>query len=331
MPYSVEINDKVNNHFKEFAGALYLNDIYWMKNEDVYPKEAKYFLVYKDNKIIGRACGIINPEISYQNKKTCLIGFYECSDDFHASKILFEAVEDYFRENGFEYLIGPMNGSTWCKYRITEPATNPPFMLDNYHKSWHLSHFVENGFVPIARYLSTKTDNLDKSYARLEKFEKRYSEKGIKIRHIKLNEFPDEMRNIFDISLKSFKNNFLYSKISFDEFLSLYSRVKEIVNPEFVFIAEDARHKALGFIFAINDIFSRDKKSLVIKTVATIPGNKGRGIGSLLVEKIHKTAFEKGYETIFHALMYEKSPSTRILSGNTSIYHTYLLFGKELW
>ena len=123
-------------------------------------------------------------------------------------------------------------------------------------------------------------------------------------------------------------NNFLYTPVEFEEFYKMYEPVKNFLNPEWILIAEDEINNPVAFVFGFDNLFSKDKKSLVVKTLAQIPDYKYRGIGSYLTEFLHRKAFMAGYDNIIHALMHETNVSANILAGE--LYHEYKLYGVKL-
>lgn len=308
--------------FLKFPKELYKNDpFYIIKEEDVSVCD-KLFIVKKEDEVLARA-GLI-----YKNQNA-QIGFFEARDDFNAVKFLFDEIKKYAKQKNINYLIGPINGSTWKKYRITLPSDNLPFLLDNYNKPYYAKLFEQYGFETVAKYTSTIFKNLDKDYSRLEKFNKIFEQKGVKIRKFNLQDFKNDIKKIYEISIKSFVNNFLYTPIDFEEFYEMYEPAKKFLNPEWVLIAQDENDEAIAFVFGIDDLFNQKEKSLVIKTLAQVSNPKYRGIGSYLTEFLHKKAYLAGYNSVIHALMHENNVSANILSGE--IYHEYKLYGVEVW
>ena len=169
---------------------------------------------------------------------------------------------------------------------------------------------------------------MNRDYSRLDKFKKIFEQKGVKIRKFDSNNFERDIRKIYDISIKSFVNNFLYTPIEFEEFYKMYEPVKNFLNPEWVLIAENEKYESIAFIFGFDNLYNRSEKSLIIKTLAQIPEYKYRGIGSYLTEFMHKKAKDAGYDNIIHALMHENNVSANILSGE--LYHEYKLYGVKL-
>ena len=307
--------------FLKFPKILYDGDpFYTTKSEDVSACK-KLFIVKEGDKILARA-GLI-----YANNRA-QIGFFEAINDINAVRFLFDEIKKYASQKGYDYLIGPINGSTWKKYRVTLPSNNPPFLLDNYNKPYYAELFEQCGFETIANYTSSVCRNLDRDYSRLNKFEKIFEQKGVKIRKFDPNNFERDIRKIYEVSIKSFVNNFLYTPIEFEEFFKMYEPVKSFLNPEWVLIAENEQNDALAFIFGFDNLYNRREKSLIIKTLAQIPDYKYRGIGSYLTEYMHKKAKDAEYDNIIHALMHENNVSANILSGE--LYHEYKLYGVKI-
>lgn len=309
------------DNFLNFPKILYEGDpFYSIKSEDISECE-KLFVVKESNKVLARA-GLI-----YANNRA-QIGFFEAINDIKAVSFLFDEIKKYAKSKGYNYLIGPINGSTWKKYRLTLPSDNPPFLLDNYNKPYYAELFEQCGFETIANYTSSVCRNLNRDYSRLDKFKKIFEQKGVKIRKFDPNNFERDIRKIYDVSIKSFVNNFLYTPIEFKEFYKMYEPVKSFLNPEWVLIAENEKDESISFIFGFDNLYNRSEKSLIIKTLAQIPEYKYRGIGSYLTEFMHKKAKDAGYDNIIHALMHENNVSANILSGE--LYHEYKLYGVKL-
>lgn len=317
--------------FHSFADELYRNDPFWISPADPPASEdALCFLLRNGSEVVARACVVVNPELRFRDRSTALVGWYECIDDDSAAAALLDAIIEHCTVSGHTYLIGPMNGSTWHSYRFAERSDDPPFFLDRYNRPWYSAGWERAGFETIARYYSSASDPRGKTYERVERFEKIYRERGVTIRQLRREDFEKELRALHQVSLDGFRDNFLYTPILFDDFRSLNRRLEPYVDPGLVLIAEDENADPLGFIFTLDDIYNREEKSLVIKTVAVVSGGRGRGIGTLLVEKIHTIASDRGYSRVIHALMHEENTSMNIATEGSHICQSYRLFGRSL-
>ena len=74
--------------------------------------KARYFLAYKDGKIVGRIAAIINHiEVNELKVKKIRFGWFDVIDDLAVTKALFAKVEEIAKENGLEFMEGPMGAS----------------------------------------------------------------------------------------------------------------------------------------------------------------------------------------------------------------------------
>lgn len=71
--------------------------------------EAEYYLALKEGKIVGRVATIINHKANEKwKKKDVRFGWIDFIDDIEVSRALFEAVEEYGRKKGMNYIVGPL-------------------------------------------------------------------------------------------------------------------------------------------------------------------------------------------------------------------------------
>ncbi len=287
------------------------------------------FTIKEDSNPLAFAALFYNKDIKYKNyKKIGQIGFFDSVNDKIITNYLFNSIKNYAKKNNYDFLIGPMEGSTYNKYRL-KVSNNPSFLFDVDNKDYYPRLFKSEGFKVIGSYCSTLYKNLNRDYSRIEKFDKFFKNKGIVIKQLDLANFDCEIKRIFKVCKVSFTNNFLYSPISFNQFYNMYEPIKKIINPEFILIAENEKKEPAAFVFCYDDYLNKTAKTLVIKTLAQIPNPKYKGLGSYLVELIHKKAFSLGYNQIIHALMHDNNVSKNILK-NGEIYQQYELLGVEL-
>ena len=68
----------------------------------------KCFLAYKDGKVVGRVCAIINNEANAKfNEKMVCFSRIDFVDDKEVSEALINAVKEFGKEHGMEYIHGP--------------------------------------------------------------------------------------------------------------------------------------------------------------------------------------------------------------------------------
>ena len=325
-------NTRRITEFTAFQKTLYADDPFFIPDDTVVLPgiHARYFLARQEDTICGRAAGLVNPLMTYKGRSAGMAGFFECTEDTAVAESLLSAVREWLREEGCGWCIGPMNGSTWRKYRITVPDPEPPFFLDNHHKPWYQSLFEAAGFSVAERYISTRIPLTKASGAGIEDFEPALRRRGLRVRSIRMDDFTEDIRAIYELSIKAFAENALYTPIDPDEFQGLYQKAAGFIDPKFVRLCEDASGELRGFIFAVEDRFQASSSTILIKTLAVKSGAKGKGLGGYLVKRLHRDAYQAGYETIIHALMHEKNVSTRVAETDSRPFRQYRLYAMEI-
>jgi hypothetical protein len=328
---SFNIDSPLLSDFIEFANDHYKDDPYFT-GQDSLPCEhlIKLFIVYEKDIIVGRAAALINTSLKYCGTRTGLIGWYECIDNDHAAESILAAACDFLFSNGCYWVIGPINGTTWNKYRLTVASQDRPFFLENYHKQWYPRHFQNNNFLPVASYYSSKIPLRETTDKRVEHFEQTLEKKGIHVRNFRIEKFDEEIEKIYKVCIKTFKSNFLYTPVDFISFEKMYEKVKVVLDPSLVKIAENCNGEPAGFLFAVPDLFDPLRSLAIIKTLAIIPGRTFQGLGTYLGTCVHKEMLKKGYTSVIHALIHESNISGNILSKDCSVYRRYILTGKQL-
>jgi L-amino acid N-acyltransferase YncA len=289
------------------------------------------YVITVDGKTKARVVLYNNPHLKHQNKKSFCIGNFESIDDPAVSDTLLNYVSEKAKKLGAEYLIGPMNGSTWDNYRFSTHHDHPNFFLEQYHHLYYNELFIKSGFEPISKYFSSFDRQLQYDIPEVVAREKQLHDLGIVMRNINLDDFEKELEKLFEFNELAFKTNFLYTPISRETFHKKYSDVRKIINPEFVIIAEDEKKNTIGFFFCIDDFFNRNEKSLIIKSIARHPDKKWAGLGHVIGNEIIKRASKNGYKSVVHAFLNDEGTSVNISKNYLGeVYKNYVLYGKEI-
>lgn len=262
----------------------------------------------------------------------CIGHFYAVSED--AARVLLHAACGRLAANGVTLAIGPMDGSTWRKYRfVTESNGEPPFLLEPRNPADWPSYWNSAGFAPFAGYHSSSFPATAEIDPRLARAEERFARLGLTIRSLDKSRFEEDLRRIHAISAVSFASNFLYSPIGFDAFSAMYSPFRDRFDPRFALIAE-LGGRPVGFVFSIPDLAQMQRgqpiDTLIIKTLAVLPERVCAGLGVVLVARMREAAREAGLRRVIHALMHDRNDSASIGSGEPEILRRYTLFAKRL-
>lgn len=290
---------------------------------------ATLLLVRKGGKAAGRCSLYLPPGLQQEGNPAACIGHYECVEDVEVAKVLFEAAKDLARKAGKMALIGPMNGSTWNDYRLSDDHEYPNFFLEPYHHLYYHHHFQHFGAKVIARYRSNLVEKLGFDTERVQLLEKGFLQDGITFRTFQPEKGEQELTRIWEFTSKVFQSNYLYTPLTLSAFLEKYKPLLPLLEPEFISLAENETGQLVALNFCFRDQWHPGKKRLIAKTVARLPESRYAGIGQVLGKLVYSVAQQKGITSFVHAFMIDDNASNR-LSGNLAghPFKTYSLYGQ---
>lgn len=250
-----------------------------------------------------------------------------------AATILLEASAKHLRERGCQIAVGPMDGNTWQKHRfVIESNGRGPFLLEPRNPDEYPAMWEQAGFSILSRY-SSSVMPLDGGEVIPAAVKARLTRSGVIVRKLDPSRYDEELRLIHAISLASFSGNFLYTPLPEEGFLQSYRKVREHVDADLVRIAE-RDGVPCGFVFGVPDLEAAargEKPALIVKTLAVDPESRCAGLGSLLVDELHRIGREKGYIEAIHALQHESNTSLKITGRHHGeVLRRYALFSRPL-
>ncbi|MBO5960591.1 MAG: N-acetyltransferase [Paludibacteraceae bacterium] len=117
------------------------------KNPALEVSEFVNYLAYRDDKIVGRICGIINHEANKAwNRQKVRFGWFDFIDDMEVSSALLDAVRDWGRSKGMKELNGPV-GFTDLDHQglLIEGFEHSAPMASLYNYPYYAAHLVNYG------------------------------------------------------------------------------------------------------------------------------------------------------------------------------------------
>ncbi|MBA3968992.1 MAG: GNAT family N-acetyltransferase [Gemmatimonadetes bacterium] len=281
------------------------------------PNGVRCLLARRDNAPVAR--------LAWGMGSVGFIGWYEARDSEAGVALLRQAREELGRAGARE-IVGPLNGSTWGRYRWALSGTGeaPPFLGEPCNPPEYPAQWEAAGFRPVAEYQSRIFHDPEPDAARLRASEERAAEQGIQLRPLDLERWDDELRDIHALSLASFADNPFYTPIGLRSFHAANNRLRPLLVPELVRLAHDAAGRLLGLAFAYPDGASG---RVVLKTLATAPEARGLRLATLLTEQIHAVAQERGASAVIHALMHVSNRSAQMsVDRRTELFRRYALY-----
>ncbi|MGF1624405.1 MAG: hypothetical protein ACFCVH_05940 [Alphaproteobacteria bacterium] len=269
--------------------------------------------------IEGASASVWRTAPSLHGRRTAAIGRFACADGPSGTALLARIAATLAAER-FGALLGPMDGDTWHSYRlVTESDGRPPFAMEPTNPPHYADAFLDAGFRPIARYVSSIDTIVAPESPVLDR------QRRLAIRGFRIEAADDELRLIHDLSMRAFAGNPFFDRLSWPGFHALYAPVVPLIDPRLVLFAEAVGGSCVGFLFAIPEPSA--PATVVLKSYASLR----RGAGGLLGEAFYRNARARGTEAVIHALMHEDNLSLRH-SGKRHgrVFRRYALLGRML-
>ena len=258
---------------------------------------------------------------SLEGRRTAALGGFSCETPEAGARAIREAMA-VLKAEGFEAVLGPMDGNTWAKHRlVVESDGRTPFLMEPSNPPHYVDAFEQSGLRIVSRYLSAvrPAESLESSTA---------PPVGLRLRSLDMARAEAELARIHAVSLEAFASNTFYQPIALEAFLASYRPVLPMIDPELVLLAEDEAGALKGFLFATPDFAEGSKpKAVILKTYAS----RAKGGGSMLAGAFYERAKAKGFVEVINALMHESNLSATH-SGNqgSRIFRRYALWGGAL-
>ena len=268
-----------------------------------------------------------------EGERPGVIGQFSSDSESDTTTLLSQALEK-LRAQGCTIAIGPMDGNTWRRYRfVTESADEPPFLMEPTNPPSWPQWWRNAGFETLAEYFSTATDDLLARDPRVDKVAARMTADGITLRPLDPAKFEDDLAKIFEVSLISFTENYLYTPLPREAFFAQYLAIKDRVRPKLVLLAEQDG-KPVGYVFAVPDYAQAQRAepvtTVIVKTLAVLPGRRHAGLGAWLLAEAHSASQKLGFTRAIHALMHETNKSRNLSAHYAKTIRRYALFSKRL-
>lgn len=271
--------------------------------------------------IPGAELKIFRDAPSLEGKRTAALGGFSCETPDAGAKVIREAMI-LLKAEGFEAVLGPMDGNTWARHRlVVESDGRKPFLLEPSNPPHYVDAFEHSGLQIVSRYVSAirpavELENTSQAPA------------GLRLRTLDAARAEAELTRIHALSLEAFASNHFYQPISLEDFLASYRPILPMIDPELVLLVENEAGALKGFLFGTPDFAEGPKpKAAILKTYAS----RAKGGGSMLASVFYERTKAKGFTEVINALMHESNLSATHSGNHASrIFRRYALWGGAL-
>ena len=336
--------------FVKFPFKLYKGSRYWVppiisqeiktfdKTENPVFKdaEARLFLAYKNNEIVGRVAAIVNwLEINGQNQKKMRFGWFDFIDDLEVSKVLFEKVEEIGKAHNLEYVEGPVGFSNLDKVGVlTEGFDSIGSMVTWYNHPYYIKHYEAANYKVEKSYCESRFpfSNVKPEFFRKanELIKKRYKLKPLNF--TSTNEVMPYADKMFDLFNDSYAK--LSSFVAINDIQKAYFKKKFIkfINPEYIKFVVDENDNMIAFAIVMPS-FSRalqkmngklfpfgfihilrakkHNKEAIFYLIGVHPDYQNKGVHAVIFNEYYNTFKEKGMKTCYRTPELEDNEAIR--------------------
>lgn len=319
--------------FVKFPFHLYKDSNYWVppiisqemetfnkkKNPIFNDAEARFFLAYKNNELVGRVAAIINwLEVNNQSQRKMRFGWFDVIDDVAVTKALLEKVNEIGKANNLDYIEGPVGFSNLDKVGVmTEGFEHMGSMITWYNYPYYAEHFKELGFKDEKFYSESHFPFSNVHIEFLEKtqeiIKRRYGLKELGFtKASEVMPYVDKMFDLFNASYSS-----LSSFVAITDLQKAYFKKKFVnfINPEYIQFVMDkddnlvafaivmpsfskALQKTKGklFPFGFRHILHAKKhsKEVVFYLIGVHPDYQNKGVHAIIFKEYFETFTKKG-------------------------------------
>jgi len=213
------------------------------------------WIAYQDGKPVGRISAQID-ELHQQryNNKTGFFGLIEAPDDFDVFSALFEAAENWLREDGMQQIVGPFNlGINQEVGILVEGFNTPPRVMTSHSPRYYGAAIEACGYQPAQDMLAYELDiHSYTSPVSMQELISRNADR-VKVRQLdpknKEADF-DLMRDIFN---DAWQDNWNFVPFTQEEFRTIGKELSMVVPADFMQIAE-IDGEAAAFIVLLPDL-----------------------------------------------------------------------------
>lgn len=203
--------------------------------------------------VVGRIAGIVNGmHLQKYDDGVGFFGFFECVEDYPVAEALLDAATEWLRREALTHVRGPTNPSlNDTAGLLVDGFDRDPALLMPYNPSYYEDFFLRYGF---ERAVTLWAYYVHKKYVQTAKLRRgaelvRRRVPGLTLRTLDMDRFQEEAETILDIYNDAWEDNWGHVPMTDAEFNQLASDLKQIVDPEMVFLLE---HEGNPVAFSIS-------------------------------------------------------------------------------
>jgi GNAT superfamily N-acetyltransferase len=274
--------------------------------------EAKYWLAYRQDRIVGRIAGIINRlHIEKWKQHYMRFGWIDFIDDAGVSEALFKTVESWARETGMTAVHGPLGFTDLDpEGMLIEGFDELGTLATIYNYPYYATHMEKMGYIKdvdwIEYELLVPPEPNETISSIADTVMRRYKLKTLEVRNKK--ELLPYAKEIFQILDDEYRHLYAFVPLTKRQVDAYIKQYFGFINPDFVPVVLDENNRMvafgisipslsrglqkakgklfpLGFIYLLKALRKNDRVDLYLMAVRS--EYHGRGVNAILIDKMH--------------------------------------------
>lgn len=320
---------------------------------------AELFIAWRGREPVGTlCCAEEGANTRYKGHAECMIGFFECVEDYAVAEALFRHAESWARARGMKALYGTYNlDREDGRGVLVEGRDRPPVVLCGHQPPYYVEFFERYGFgrkqddgLAYAIDIDPSKPEIQRLARLAERIRKR---KGFTVRGTDMNDLDAEIDRITDLHNRALAHLEGFTTYPREAIEAMILPLKDLADPELVLFAE-ADGKPVGWFPGIpnfNEILIHlnglrypwdylralwyrklKPRCVAIKSVVVVPEYWNSGAAVLLFDEMAKRTAAKGYQWADLSITGEDNSATWDLAHNmgAKIYKRYRYYQKAL-
>ena len=278
--------------------------------------EWQLYLLEDGGKLIGRIAAFIDLlAVDFWKERIGLFGYYECTPNPAAGRILLEAARTWLLAHNCTAMRGPWTFVSQEWGLVVEGFTPSPVVMAPYNPPYYAGHFASFGLEKVKDLLcwyisASEGYKVPERILRLtDAVQKRYN---VHIRQLDMKHYDEEVKIIIELANSTIIDNWGYSPVTEAEVQAMARDMKSVLQPKGVLFAENAQGKPIGFAITLPDVNTLLKglnghlfplgflklltgiprlRRYRMFALGVIPEYQGKAIDSLLYRAMHETLY----------------------------------------
>ena len=285
--------------------------------------KSKYWMVYSNDKPVGRIAGIINSRFNEKfNKKEARFGWIDFEDDPEVASLLLKTAENWAVEEGMESIHGPlgftdMDGEGMLIEGYDEEST----LGSIYNFPYYRDHIEKLGYTKDTDWIEFRVNIVSSTPEKIERIAQIALQRN-KL-HVpvfkKAKELLPYARDIFYLINETYKDLYGFVELTDRQIDSYVKQYFSFIRPEYLPIVLDENNKLaafgitmpslnkalkkingklfpFGFLHILREMKKSNSLDLYLTAVRTDLQNKG--VNALLIDQINKVCIKNGIKYV---------------------------------